>query len=548
MNNGVGFSLSKVDFQRTNKPAAESTVPLTGIWGAVGSAVLVGLAYYLGTRIGFAFTPSGQPNSTFWPANAILLAAFLLTPRRTWWVLLLGVLPAHVLSELRVGVPLWTAAGWFVTNTSEALIGAYCITRLTDTRKLFDSLRGVLVFVIFGVLIAPLVTSFLDAAAVVLTGWGRGYVPISTERFWTNVLAELTVVPAIVLFSSNPVSMFRRASVSRIIEGILLFGSTALVSFVVFAIQPISLATSPALLFFPLPFLLWATTRFGPRGLSPCLLLLSMISLWCTMHGHEPFPYASLPQNIASLQVLLCLVVVPLLFLSGIMAEARHTEESLRNVSGSLIDAQEQERNRIARELHDDLGQGLALARVRLSGLIGGSHESLKPALTELAHQISSISNAADEISRGLYPRQLEVLGLATAVKKLCDEVGRGQQISVQLKVANLPRQMKPSISLCLYRVTQEALHNILRHSQAKNVQIELGTERESILLRVIDDGVGFDTRDKKDGLGLASMRQRVRSLGGRIGIESASQVGTRIEVIVPHRGWISGNDNLGAA
>jgi signal transduction histidine kinase len=548
VSSGGGFFLSRFGFERTKKPVlSASAVSFNGNWGTVGSALLVGVAYYLGTRIGFAFTPSGQPNSTFWPANAILLAAFLLTPGRTWWTLVLAVLPAHLLSELNAGVPVWTAIGWFVTNTSEALIGAYCITRLADTRKLFDTVRGILVFVIFGVLIAPLVTSFLDAAAVVVTGWGRGYVPISTERFWTNALAELTVVPTIVLFSSNPILFFRKAGMARIVEGVLLFGTTALIAFLIFGIEPISLATSPALLYLPLPFLLWATTRFGPRGLSVCLLLLSLISLWCAMHGHEPFPYASMPENVASLQILLCLVVVPLLFLSAIMAEARRTEESLRNVSGSLIDAQEQERNRIARELHDDLGQSLALARVRLNGLMEGSQESLKPALTELSHQISSISNAAHEISLGLYPRQLEYLGLATAMKKLCDEVGRGKHISVQLTVGNLPRQLKPSISLCLYRVVQEALHNILKHSQAKNVQVALGTEHDNIMLMVADDGIGFNPSDKGDGLGLASMRHRVRSVGGTIAISSSSKAGSRIEVRVARGGWAAEND-IGAA
>src|SRR6516164_134997 len=95
------------------------------------TALLVGISYYVGTRIGFAWTPAGQPNSTFWPPNAILLAALLLTPRRAWWTFLLAVLPAHMFAQLQTGVPVWTALGWFITNTSEALIGALCITRLT---------------------------------------------------------------------------------------------------------------------------------------------------------------------------------------------------------------------------------------------------------------------------------------------------------------------------------------------------------------------------------------------------------------------------------
>src|ERR1700751_15823 len=126
-------------------------------------AVIVGLGYYLGTRVGFALTPNGQPNSVFWPPNAILLAALLLAPRRTWWILVLAIFPAHMFAQLQVGVPVWTAAAWFITNTSEALIGAFFIARFVPPKKVFDSVRGVFIFVIFGVLIAPFVTSFLDA-------------------------------------------------------------------------------------------------------------------------------------------------------------------------------------------------------------------------------------------------------------------------------------------------------------------------------------------------------------------------------------------------
>src|SRR5215467_5266100 len=165
----------------------------------------------------------------------------------------------------------------------------------------------------------------------------------------------------------------------------------------------LSPAASPALLYAPLPFLLWATIRFGLGGLSLTLLCIAMISIWCTMHMREPFPYASMPQNILSLQILFCVVAATLLFLSAIMVEAQRTQESLRRMSVSLIEAQEQERRRIARELHDDLGQELALVQVNLIGLIEESNESLKPNLTELSDSLSHVATATREISHSLY-------------------------------------------------------------------------------------------------------------------------------------------------
>jgi signal transduction histidine kinase len=254
------------------------------------------------------------------------------------------------------------------------------------------------------------------------------------------------------------------------------------------------------------------------------------------MHGREPFPYASLPQNILSLQILFCVVSVPLMFLAAVMAEARSTQESLRRISGSLIEAQDKERHRIARELHDDLGQELALVKVMLDRLTGESDAPLKTTLAGLSSQVSAISDTTREISHDLYPRQLEYLGLQQAVRKLCDEVQRGKEISVHLTIGNLPDQLQPSTSLSLYRIAQETLHNIITHSQAKNVQVELASGNGRILFRITDDGVGFDVSHEGAGLGLASMRERVRALGGSIDISSSQRAGTQIEVRVPFR------------
>jgi signal transduction histidine kinase len=414
------------------------------------------------------------------------------------------------------------------------LIGAYCITKFTDSPKRLDGVRGVLVFVIFGVVFAPLATSFLDAAAVVITGWGSDYWHLGLERFWTNALAELTIVPIIVLCWSKDISWIRKISVSRWAEAALLTVGTVVVAIWVFGPFPPSPVTTPALLYVPLPFLLWAAARFGLAGLSLSLLSLTLTSTWFTMHGREPFPYASLLQNILSLEILFCVVAVPLMFLSAIMAEARRTQESLRRISSSLIEAQEQERHRIARELHDDLGQELALINVMLDKLREESDASVGPALSDLSSRVMAISKTTRELSHGLYPTSLEYLGLQKAVRKLCNEVQRGKEISLHLSIRDLSDKLPPSTSLSLYRVAQETLHNVITHSQARNVKVELASDNGQILLRIIDDGVGFDVSQEGAGVGLASMRQRVQALGGSIDISSSPRAGTQIEVRVP--------------
>jgi signal transduction histidine kinase len=119
-------------------------------------------------------------------------------------------------------------------------------------------------------------------------------------------------------------------------------------------------------------------------------------------------------------------------------------------------------------------------------------------------------------------------------VNRLCDEVRHSKNLSIDLKIGNLANQLSSSTSLSLYRVAQEALHNVIKHSQAKNVQVELSSDDGQILLRIIDDGLGFDLSHEVAGLGLASMRQRVQAVGGSIDISSSLKRGTRIEVRVP--------------
>jgi signal transduction histidine kinase len=531
---GILSSSSTTGVQGVNTADAESLVVAHETLSLAGAALLVGISYYIGTRIGFAWTPRGWPISTFWPPNAILLAALLLAPRRTWWVFFLGVLPAHMFAQLQTGVPVWTAAGWFITNSFEAFIGAYCITKFSDSGRRLDSVRGVFVFVVFGVLVAPLATSFLDAADVVITGWGRDYWHLGMQRFFTNALAVLTIVPPVMVLSAKNMFRTRRISAARLSEFALLMVTTTLAAVWVFGPFPPSPATMPASVYLPVPFLLWAAVRFGLSGLSLSLFSLNLISTWYAMHGLEPFPYASLPQNILSLQILFCLAAVALMFLAAVMAEARRTQESLRSMSSNLVMAQEQERHRIARELHDNLGQELALVEMTLDRLIKKSDPSLKPDLIDLSSRVSAISGTTREISHGLYPAALEYLGLQKSLRKLCDDIQRGKELLVDLTLGNLPEAFQPAISVCLYRVAQETLHNIITHSQAANVHVELTSRDGRILLLIIDDGVGFDVNHKEAGLGLVSMRERIHAIGGSIHISSFRKAGTLIEVQVP--------------
>src|SRR6266436_3657560 len=234
-------------------------------WRAVAIALFVFAGYFLGAKIGFALTFRPHPVSVLWPPNSILLAALLLTPVRIWWVILLAAFPAHLATQLESGVPLTMILCWFISNSCEALIGAGFVRYLIDRPVRFDRLRNVGIFCFFAAFLGPFLSSFLDAAFVIINHWGQGsYWEIWRIRFTSNVLAALTLVPFIVSWSAEGFAWLGKIRRSRFLEaGLLLLG---LLSVNIIAFYKLAPTADSALLYLPLPFLIWAAVRFGSLG------------------------------------------------------------------------------------------------------------------------------------------------------------------------------------------------------------------------------------------------------------------------------------------
>jgi len=310
-------------------PLAETTRARPTRAGLVALGVAV--AYYVGAKIGFALTAAPLPVSTLWPPNAILLAALLLAPLRWWPGVLLAAFPAHLAVELGSGVPLSMVLSWFVSNSAEALIGAVGVRRFNDRPTQFDSFRQVTVFVVFAAILAPFLSSFLDAAFVQWNGWGvDSYWQVWRVRFFSNVLAILTLVPAIVTWADRDLGSLRSASPRRVLEASTLVGGLLVVCTLVFARPPLAAHESPALLFAPLPFLMWAAVRFGPGGASASLLVFALLSVWGAIHGRGPFVGQSTGDNVLSLQLFLIVTYIPLLALAAAIRERAHAISEAR--------------------------------------------------------------------------------------------------------------------------------------------------------------------------------------------------------------------------
>ena len=218
------------------------------------------------------------------------------------------------------------------------------------------------------------------------------------------------------------------------------------------------------------------------------------------------------------------------------VTEQRLAHEAMSGMTRKLIEAQEQERARIARELHDDINQQLAMLAVELEQLKENPSE-VESRAEELRKQTSEISNGVQALSHDLHSSQLEYLGVVAGMKSWCKEFAGRQKMEIDCR-HDVRSTLPPDIGLCLFRVLQEALHNAVKHSGVNRIEVQLREQSGEIHLIVSDSGRGFDMEAIKQGrgLGLISMRERVRLVNGMIDIESKPMGGTIVHARVPFR------------
>jgi len=226
--------------------------------------------------------------------------------------------------------------------------------------------------------------------------------------------------------------------------------------------------------------------------------------------------------------------------LRGISADItprKRAEEIAQNLSGRLIHAQEAERERLARELHDDLSQSLALLAVELDmfGQQPATNGEVSERMREFSAQVRGLSSGVHRLSHELHPAKLEQLGLVAAVRGFCKEFGAAHQLAVEFAAHDVPRGLPNDIALCLYRIVQEGLQNVVKHSGAASAQVSLRGGKPELCLVIADEGCGFKYPLAAGGhsLGLVSMHERVRMVRGQILVQSSPGEGTRIEVRV---------------
>jgi len=264
----------------------------------------------------------------------------------------------------------------------------------------------------------------------------------------------------------------------------------------------------------------------------------SIVAALCLAHLAPPahsFQVADPLDAIAVIAFLMTSVVI-----AGLVSNLRRmTEKVLSSVNRALIDAEERERARIARDLHDDIGQRIALLAIRIDEIstdLPDPEVRIQTAIEELQTQIHELAVDIQGLAHALHVPKLEHLGLVATMRSFCHEFGHRHRVAIVYRSRDLPIVPPPDVSLSLFRVLQEALHNSVKHSGEQQFDVDLFEVSGTIHLVVRDVGLGFNVEKAKkaNGLGLVSMHERIRLVNGELSIESQPGRGTTIHARVP--------------
>jgi len=306
--------------------SAAQIAPRDVVKSPVATALALSAAaagYYLGAWLALALRYPSSVHSVLWPPNAIVLAALLLLPARLWGLVLIAVLPAHVLIEAPAGWPWPTILGLFVTNTSQAVLGAALVNRLS--RRYSSAGAFVVIFIAGAVFCSPLLLSFADVGILAATGLTGDYWAAWQERFLSNAASTIIFVPPI-LAAARGWRSWRRPRLDRCAEAVLLVACFIALGATVMFARSISSSWLPLMLCTFLPLLLWAAVRFGKGGASCALLGLVAVTMGSIAHWPAT---AGAPQEIMMLQAFFLLVSIPVLYLAALHGDLRQYVQAL---------------------------------------------------------------------------------------------------------------------------------------------------------------------------------------------------------------------------
>jgi two-component system, LuxR family, sensor kinase FixL len=327
---------ARIDAGREGRSAGAS---LRAVCCVLASTV----SYYVATQIAWALTFPDSKVSLFFPPQAVLLCILLLVPTRHWWLYVLTAASAHFLATQQAHWPPMYAL------TCEAFDAVKCVSAAAGIRLLVKSpikaitLRDAILFALVAVVLVPFGTAFWGASFTLSYGFGTQYWIEWRNLGISNAVTTVVLVPAFLLGAHHVfVRRTRILSTRRVLEAALVGACTVALGVFVFDRTPAGPHTSPALLYAPIPFLIWAALRFGLGGISVSMLIMTFQAIWGTMHGYGPFLTQTPAENATALQLFLLVTAAPLMLLAVVIEEERRSKEALResaNLMGLAAEA-----------------------------------------------------------------------------------------------------------------------------------------------------------------------------------------------------------------
>ena len=294
------------------------------------SAIVAATAYYSCAIFGLSLSFKPDYIAALWPPNAILLAALFLTKPKDWLWYLLVVLLAELAADLPSGIPPTMALGFVGADWIEVIAAAILLRKFSKVPPEFNNLKTTTSYIICCVLVAPFVSAFPGALVTGIGQAGPAYITRWSRWFISDALTHLLITPFFVLWISWNFSEVRSRPFSYYLE--LLCLTTILLALSIFTLSGswLDIGKYPAMIYIPLPVLLWASVRFGPHGIFSSAVLYAVVCVWMGSHGYGPFIEHSVAQNVINLQIYLSLTLTPMLFLSALIEDRRRAEKLLK--------------------------------------------------------------------------------------------------------------------------------------------------------------------------------------------------------------------------
>ena len=500
-------------------------------WNAVLAA-----AYWSVARVSLAAATEHRVVSSIWPPAGIALFALARYGLNLWPGVALGAYLLNASSGIPVLGSLLIAAG----DALEAATGALLIRRVVPLRWSLVRVRDVAVLAGVAGAVSTLIGASIGVTTLVLTGSTSASTAFSLWLVWWtgDAVGVLVFAPLLFVWTTPETALtsFRWPG----FEPVLSFAVTAFVTDVLFARWGM-------FVFAVYPLGTWLAWRYGPRGAATGAAMVTMIAAWRTLSGYGPFAALGPTAGLFGLQLFLALFAFKCLIFAAARSQSEAAQyeieekhEQLERLSRLLLTAQEDERRRVAREVHDELGQALTAVKLGLASAVQRmqrrtsleSERHVRIAADTLDRAIESVKRIVLQLRPGV----LDNLGPVAALEYEVQQFQLRTNLAVSLDLPPEPLAIDAAGSTTLYRTVQEALTNVMRHAHAKRVDVSLVAHERELVLQVTDDGCGIadDQLRNPRSMGILGMRERAGACGGRLDLLRVPTGGTRLTLTIP--------------